>query len=135
MMIFCILSLAAFFFVLSLSTKSTCGKVADAFPASTVYYTYSSNSACTGDPDIVSIYGGCTSSILGSSSYTCANGVVTSNVYSASDCSGTPTSNYSYPTGNCTSLAGTSYKYTCGGIVTIPNFLMLVALLAVSLLF
>jgi len=121
--------------VLVISTKSSCGKVADAFPGSTVYYTYSTVGDCSGDPDIVSIYGGCTSSVLGSSSYNCVGGVVTTNTYTSGDCSGTPSTNYSYPTGNCTGALSTSYKYTCGGIVTIPNFLMLLALLAISLLF
>jgi len=114
---------------LGVSVQTSCGAVPDAYPGSTVYSTYSSND-CSGSPTSVVIQGGC----YVSSSYTCKNNVVTYATYSDSSCS-TMTSNYSYAVGNCTAGIGSSVKYTCGGIVNLPNFFILFALLAVSLFF
>jgi len=119
------------FTLLGVSASTSCGAVPSGYPGSTVQTTYTSND-CSGSPSSVLIQGGCYGAIGIYSSYTCKNNVVTYGVYSDSACT-TATSNASFAVGNCTGGFGSSYKYTCGGIVNLPNFLMLLALLAVSL--
>jgi len=112
-------------------SKVECGNLPSPFPGSTVYYTYTT-SDCSDDPTTMTVSPLCYQTM----SYVCNNGVVKETMYLNTDCSGSPLTNYSYAVGNCTStFLGGSYKFVCGGIVNLPNFFMLLSLLAISVSF